>query len=482
LLGSLPLAKEEENLALKLLKTNRKIKQIGREVMTKKQTEKKSEKRYIVTFADSTTDQSSAAAILDISENSIQDGVSLLSTDAELKSSDILHLGGLGISSLTLSEADAEKYRGDERILAVEEDIQMFALNDDSEIWQENPFNSATQDELLAQYYQQGYQQGIRDLYQKILADAKALHGSVPTPITAAIAAASQPIPWNIAMVNAPKAWVRGFDGRGVKVAVLDTGIANHPDLVISGGVSFVPNVVSFNDDVGHGTHCAGIIGARNNGIGVVGVAPSVSLYAVKVLQKVVINGQVSGSGSTLWILTGMDWAKQNGMHVVSMSLGSESCQSIAYTTTIAQLNAAGVTVVCAAGNSGIKAFKCVNSPGNSPGAIAVAAVDSSKVRPSFSSFGVTCCPSGANPVNISAPGVSINSTLRTGGYGLMSGTSMACPHVAGVVALIKQRFPTFTPAQIRSKLLSTAADIGVPGNDISYGAGLADCDLATRP
>ncbi len=248
-----------------------------------------------------------------------------------------------------------------------------------------------------------------------------------------------------------------------------------------------MPGVDSFNDDLGHGTHCAGIIGARNNGIGVVGVAPSASLYAVKVLKKFVLpDGRVTGSGDVTWIVLGMAWAKQQGMHVVSLSLGAETCQLTDYNEAITRLNAAGITVVCAAGNSGndTKApiFKCVNSPANSPGAIAVAAVDSRKVRADFSSFGVTCCPSGANPVNISAPGVSINSTLRTGGYGLMSGTSMACPHVAGVVALIKQRNPTFTPAQIRSKLLSTAADLGVPGNDMYYGAGLVDCDLATRP
>lgn len=453
--------------------------------MSKKQTEK----RYIVTFVDSTTNQNLAAEILDISKDVIQDGVSLLATDAELTPSDVLHFDGLGSTSLTLSVSDADRYKNDKRVLAVEEDIEMYALHEDSENWQENPFESSTQEELLTQYYQQGYQRGISDLYQKILLDAKGLYDS-PNVVSAPNTVNSPPVikyprppinirplqsvPWNISLVNAPDAWARGFTGNGVKVAVLDTGIANHPDLVISGGVSFVSGVISFNDGHGHGTHCAGVIGARNNSIGVVGVAPFASLYAVKVLSD-------AGSGQTSWILAGMAWAKQNGMNVISMSLGSNSCQSTAYTNAIVQLNAAGVTVVCAAGNSGrsTEPFRCVGSPANSPGAIAVAAVDANKVRADFSSFGTTCCPPGANPVSISAPGVSVNSTVP-GGYKVMSGTSMACPHVAGVVALVKQRFPAFTPAQIKAKLLATAADLGAPGNDPYFGAGLVDCNAAT--
>lgn len=440
--------------------------------MTKKHTEK----RYIVTFVDSTTDQNSAAGILEIAKETMQDGVSLLATDAEIVASDVLHFEGLGSTSLTLTETAVDKYRNDKRVLAVEEDLEMHALHDDAEDWQENPFASSSQEEQLAQHYQQGYQQGISDLYSKILADAKALYGTQPSITTSAVSPAAliQPVPWNISLIKAPQAWARGFRGSGVKVAILDTGIAAHPDLVISGGVSFVPGVVSFNDGNGHGTHCAGIIGARNNTVGVVGVAPLASLYAVKVLSD-------AGSGQTSWILAGMAWARQNGMKVVSMSLGSNSCQSVAYTNAIAQLNAAGVTIVCAAGNSGrpTEPFRCVGSPANSTGAIAVAAVDANKVRADFSSFGITCCPAGANPVSISAPGVSINSTIP-GGYGLKSGTSMACPHVAGAAALVKQRFPLFTPAQVKAKLMATAGDLGAPGNDPFYGSGLLDCNAAT--
>jgi subtilisin len=439
--------------------------------MTKKQTEK----RYIVTFLDPTTDQSSAAAILDVSADTVQDGVSLMATDAKIEPADVLHFEGLGSTSLTLSEAEADRFKNDKRVLAVEEDIEMHILNDDTEKWEENPFESASQQSVYEQYYQQGYRKGISDLYARFLKDAKDLYGSEGTIIPPAeLLAVSQPIPWNIKLINAPQAWARGFNGTGVKVAVLDTGIANHTDLVISGGVSFVPGVVSFNDGNSHGTHCAGIIAARNNAVGVVGVAPMAKLYAVKVLSD-------AGSGQTTWILAGMAWARQNKMDVVSMSLGSNSCPSVAYTNAITQLNTAGVTIVCAAGNSGrpTESFRCVGSPANSPGAIAVAAVDSNKVRADFSSFGITCCPPGANPVTVSAPGVSINSTIP-GGYGAKSGTSMACPHVAGAAALVKQRFPTYTPAQIRARLKATASDLGAPGNDSFYGSGLVDCNKAT--
>lgn len=463
------------------------------------------EKRYIVTFMDAETNENTAAEILNVSANKMQDGVELMATDAEIKPSDILHFNGLGSTTLTLSEAEVVKYQADDRVMAVEEDIEMHILMDTASDWQDESdveYDMANANEGIAavanQYYQHGYQQGQTDLVQNFM-DYSAYASDIrrPTPFPSIprkpihrlpiepipfprppfelFPIVRQPVPWHIAMVNAPKAWARGYKGRGVRVAVLDTGIAKHPDLIIAGGVSFIPGVSSYNDGHGHGTHCAGLVGARNNLIGVVGVAPLSIVYGVKVLND-------AGSGSTSWILAGMAWAKNNGMHIVSMSLGSNSCQSTAYTNAIAQLNAAGVTVVCAAGNSGspTSTYRCVGSPANSPGAIAVAAIDANKVKADFSSFGTSCCPAGANPVNISAPGVNINSTHLSNGYKYMSGTSMACPIVAGAAALIKQRFPTFTPAQIRAKLMITAADLGAPGNDPLYGAGLVDCNRAT--
>jgi subtilisin len=438
----------------------------------------KGEKRYIVTYKDADTSQQEAASILNLSEGVMQDAVSMMATDKAIVPSDILHFEGLGSTSLMLTEAAVENLKNDERVVAVEEDTEMHILEENVVDFNQNIFAEMDTETLIQQWYQQGYKKGVTDSFGKFSAVAKELYeqdssvNAIP-PIPIPIPIFRQPIPANIAMVKAPSAWNRGYRGQGVKVAVLDTGIAPHPDLVISGGVSFVPGVVSFNDGNSHGTHCAGIIGARNNIFGVVGIAPMCSLYAVKVLSD-------AGSGNTSWILAGMAWARQNGMHVVSMSLGSSSCQSVAYTNAVAQLNAAGVTVVCASGNGFRTDYKCVTTPANSIGTLAVGAVDASATIAPFSSRGTSCCPAGANPVSLVAPGVSINSTVLGNTYAPKSGTSMACPHVAGAAALVKQRFPAFTSAQVRAKLMNSASDLGLPGNDATYGRGLLNCDLAT--
>ena len=440
----------------------------------------KTEKRYIVTYEKAETSQDEAAAILGVSQNNVQDGVSIMATDKEIESRDIFHFDGLGATSLTLTDAEVENLKNDKRVLAVEEDIEMTTHQDDFD------FDADFLGEVeasAAQYYRQGYQKGVKDVFTKFSAAAKEVYEqsndtAVIPPIIPIQPILLQPTPWNIKMVKAPAAWGRGFRGQGIKVAVLDTGIANHPDLVISGGASFVPGVVSFNDENGHGTHCAGVIGARNNFFGVVGVAPRCSLYGVQVLKHNPADGRAYGN--TSWILAGMAWAVQNKMHIVSMSLGADVCQRISYTNAVATLNAAGITVVCSSGNSFGSAFPCVGSPANSPGTLAIGAVNVNGLIAPFSSRGTGCCPQGANPVSLVAPGVSVRSTVLGNAYGNMSGTSMACPHVAGAAALVKQRFPAFSPAQIRAKLMNTASDLGVPGNDSTYGRGLLNCDLAT--
>jgi len=127
----------------------------------------------------------------------------------------------------------------------------------------------------------------------------------------------SETVPAGVAQVKAPPAW-GSSRGKGIRVAVVDTGIDfKHPDLQANyqGGVSFVPGAPTPMDDNSHGTHCAGTIAAAINGVGVVGVAPEAYLYAVKVLDK-------NGSGQFSWIIAGIDWCIQHGVHIVSMSLG----------------------------------------------------------------------------------------------------------------------------------------------------------------
>jgi subtilisin len=281
-------------------------------------------------------------------------------------------------------------------------------------------------------------------------------------------------VPWNIKMVGADRVWDR-VTGAGVKVAVLDTGIdENHPDLTVSGGASMVPGNTSWDDDQGHGTHCGGIIGARNNKAGVVGVAPNSKLYAVKVLNQ-------AGTGYLSWILAGMGWAENNGMDVASMSLGSnvdkpDAPCTLAYQRAAERLTRAGCITVAAAGNNGRDPVNpWVGNPARCAGFMAVAAVDRNKDLAAFSSRGPSSLCNNCG-VEIAAPGVSINSTVRGGGYGIKSGTSMACPHVSGAAALLKELHPTWGPATIRARLRATADDLGAPGNDVNFGSGLLNC------
>lgn len=264
---------------------------------------------------------------------------------------------------------------------------------------------------------------------------------------------------WGIPKLKAPSAWQSGYTGKGVKVSVVDTGISAHPDLTISGGASFSSVTSSYADDNGHGTHVAGIIGARNNGIGTVGIAHEASIYAVKALEA-------NGSGSLSSIIAGIDWSITNGMDIINLSLGTTS-PSTALQQVVDRANNAGILVVAAAGNNGRAdgTGDLVNYPARYNAAIAVAATDINNNRASFSATGST--------VEVAAPGVGINSTLSNGGYGQMSGTSMATPYVAGNLALMKQAFPTLSSTQLRTKLSQDAIDLGAAGRDTLFGNGL---------
>ncbi|RCX30186.1 S8 family serine peptidase [Thioalbus denitrificans] len=253
-------------------------------------------------------------------------------------------------------------------------------------------------------------------------------------------------------------------------VAVLDTGIdRQHPDLNVVGGANclnstgggppwkrsyFCDDTRDGDDDHYHGTHVAGTIGALDNGIGVVGVAPGARLWAVKVLDA-------QGSGSLAGIIAGIDWvAARGGIEVINMSLGG-SGSSTAMDNAIRNAVDGGVTVVVAAGNEDDDAAN--HTPANSPDAITVSALadfdgaaggygaptcrpDQDDTLADFSNWGAT--------VDIAAPGVCIRSTypLERGGYGTISGTSMASPHVAGAAALLASQGDT--PQAIRDTLL----------------------------
>ena len=276
--------------------------------------------------------------------------------------------------------------------------------------------------------------------------------------------------PWGVSQIGANSAWATS-KGSGVKVAVVDTGIdKDHPDLAanIKGGVNFVAsrgpvNSNAWDDDNGHGTHCAGIIAGVDNSEGVIGVAPEASLYAVKVLNK-------RGSGYYSDIVDGIYWSVDNGMNVISMSL-SGTYDSSDLSTACSYARSNGVVVVVAAGNSGNKLDDKPEYPAAYSSVITVAATDSSNLRASWSNYG--------SEVDLAAPGVYIYSTYKGGGYATMSGTSMACPHVTGTVALVLEDHLSYSPTQVQTILQSTADDLGTSGWDIYYGYGLVDADGA---
>jgi len=272
----------------------------------------------------------------------------------------------------------------------------------------------------------------------------------------------AETVPAGVAQIKAPAAW-DATRGRGIKVAVLDTGIDNtHPDLAANykGGVSFVPGE-SPMDGNSHGTHCAGTIAAAINGDGVVGVAPAAFLYAVKVLSN-------SGSGNWSWLIAGIDWCINNKMHILSMSLGGESAPTALETMCDTAFNQ-GLLLVAAAGNDGIT--KPVGHPGKYKNVIAVSAIDSSNLIAGFSSRGPE--------VELCAPGVNVLSTIPGGGYGTKSGTSMACPHVSGAAALAWSTHRFNNNVTIWDLLASTVDNLGVPEWDPLYGYGRVDAERA---
>lgn len=285
----------------------------------------------------------------------------------------------------------------------------------------------------------------------------------------------------SVPLIGAPEAWAAGYDGKGVKVAVLDTGIdADHPDFagLVDGTASFVPGE-TVADVNGHGTHVAGTIvgsGAASSGDHK-GVAPGADLIVGKVL------GGAEGSGQDSWVMAGMQWAAESGADVVNMSLGDSypTDGSDPMSQTVDALSAQyGTLFVIAAGNAGPES---ISAPGAAASALTVAATDKEDRLASFSSTGPLAY-SGAMKPDIAAPGVDITAArsqqMTDGGDGLyrtISGTSMATPHVAGAAAILAQRHPDWTGAQLKEHLTSTAK--GLDGGYSPYEVGTGRLDVA---
>ena len=265
----------------------------------------------------------------------------------------------------------------------------------------------------------------------------------------------AQTLPWGIDKIDADVSSTAAGNGSGavtnVDAYVIDTGIdTSHPDLNV---VEFRNYVGGPNKDCnGHGSHVAGTIGARDDANGVVGVAPGIRLHAVKVLN-------CSGSGSWSSVISGIDYVAGTTTRpaVANMSLGGANDSSVDQAVKNAAAN--GVFFAVAAGNDG--ALACGHSPaaaGTTNGVATVAATDSSDNEASWSNYG-SC-------VDIWAPGVSIYSTYKGGGYATLSGTSMATPHVAGGGALYLSTHPAASPATVESALKTAATNTGQRSKD----------------
>jgi subtilisin len=284
------------------------------------------------------------------------------------------------------------------------------------------------------------------------------------------VIAFQQTVPTGINRINAEH---RTNTGNGVNVAVIDTGIyLNHPDLqgsILGGKNCSTGN--SYNDGNGHGTHVAGTIAARDNGTGVVGVAPGAFLWAVRVLNN-------AGSGSWSSVICGLNFvdskspAKGGPITVANMSLGGSgsddgncgSSNSDALHKAICSVVTHGVTIVVAAGNSGADLKNFVpaayneviavtalgDSDGQACGSGSPTAYSADDGFASFSNFATL--PSDVNRL-LAAPGVSISSTWKGGGYNTISGTSMASPHVAGAAALYVATHPGASPGNVLEAL-----------------------------
>ncbi|HEV2150333.1 MAG TPA: S8 family serine peptidase [Longimicrobiaceae bacterium] len=410
---------------------------------------------------------------------------------------------------------------------------------------------------------------------------------------------------YGVTKIEAPAAWALGFSGQNVKVGIFDSGVdLEHPDLTVAGGIDLVGDGYGFDDCNGHGTHVAGIVGARNNGNHTVGVAPRTTIYSMRLLN-------CEGSGSFLTMIKGLEWAIDNGMQVVNMSFGTV-LPTVLSDAADAALQAAydrGIVLVGASGNS---SSAHVGYPASHPAVIAVGATDDQDMLASFSQFGteqdltapgvnnlasypvgkgvetaltvgtdsgreleaialafagmtrkqglaastiyaglgtpadfeaVDCTGKTAvvmrggisfaekttyamdagcaaviihnnQPGNfngtlgtaaapdgrawIPAISVSLDDGLylkeqiesrptsttvlnTTGNLAMLSGTSMASPHAAGVAALVLSKNPRLSPVQVRGILRSSSQDLGTPGWDPVFGHGRVNAKRAVQ-
>ncbi|KOG42355.1 protease [Streptomyces decoyicus] len=313
-------------------------------------------------------------------------------------------------------------------------------------------------------------QQAPTEFFPAYRSDEEVVAHHTRAEIAAAQGPATDEQKWTWGL-QAIRANLSSLTGRDVKIAVLDSGVdTDHPDLAgrIEATVSFVPGE-TVEDGHGHGTHCIGTAaGPADPRQGPrYGVACEARILAAKVLSN------ATGSGSDGQILAGMAWAVAHGARVISMSLGAQVRPGELFPQTYEKLAQRalerGTLIVAAAGNDSHRPpeIRPVSRPANCPSILAVSALDKALTPSFFSNGGIN---GQGGEVNIAAPGRDIHSAAPGGGYKSMSGTSMATPHVAGVLALLAQANPKASAADLKISLMSGAFPLTQPARDVGSG------------
>ena len=248
--------------------------------------------------------------------------------------------------------------------------------------------------------------------------------------------------------------------GDGIKVAIIDTGVDyNHPSLRnnYKGGYNVITGSNNAMDYSGHGTSVAGVIAADGSELDIIGIAPKAQIYGVCVWSK--RDGFTSSK-----TVKGIQWAIENNMDIINLSLGAKSWTSVYYNNILKKAKDKGIVVVAAAGSQnekGVKAPACCND------SIAVASIRSEiyNFEPYNSNYGPE--------VDISAPGSAIKTTKLSGGSRYFYGTSAAAPIISGIMALLKKKYPMKSVDELATVMYDLCKDIGSPGKDIYTGYGV---------
>lgn len=416
--------------------------------------------RYIVIFKEGATDpkkiKSTLSDLAGIKEITASSDYADGAIDADdLAKSDVVQFEKLGVA-----------------MCSAEQDIQALAASAadaDSTILAIEPEYLAHPTADLPLEYLRGYRDAVNQLYSE-LSKAGGTTAAVEAELAAVLRDTSQ-FTWGL---QATKVNTSPRSGQGIKVAVLDTGFdLQHPDFrgrAIT-SQSFVSGI-TVQDIHGHGTHCVGTaLGPQlpSTGVRRYGVAHGAQIFVGKVFN----NRQPRPSAATADVIAGIEWAMANGCRIVSMSLGVAINQKIQqYETPVRRALEAGTLVVAAAGNNAERPQNpgFVEPPANADAAMAVAAIDSRLRIAEFSARSSTQTGVGGL-VNIAAPGVAVFSSLPVarGGHGLLDGTSMATPHVAGIAALWAQATGESGIA-LWHRLLQTVRPLSLPSADVGSG------------